>query len=122
MHLRLLADDALGRGNQWISWIHLQDMRATDLLPVDRRRASRGPVNASAPQPVTNEQFGRAAASTLHKPYWIKAPSPALKLVLGEMSALLLEGQRVLPAKALEAGFKFQFETIEAALRDLLRP
>ena len=109
---RLLAGGPLGSGNQWISWIHLQDIvRLISFLLTDDSVS--GPVNASAPQPVTNEQFGRAAASTLRKPYWIKAPSPALKLVLGEMSALLLEGQRVLPAKALEAGFKFQFETIE---------
>ena len=93
--------------------------RATDFLPVDHDSVG-GPRERIGSAARDERTVWQSSGFALRKPYWIKAPSPALKLVLGEMSALVLEGQRVLPAKALEAGFKFQFETIEAALRDLL--
>ncbi|MFS8570353.1 MAG: TIGR01777 family oxidoreductase [Thermaerobacter sp.] len=117
---RLGLGGVLGSGRQWVSWIHIDDLCRLIIFAAENP-AIRGPLNATAPEPVTNRQFTRALARTLGRPAFLRVPAAALRLVLGEMSTLLLDGQRVIPQRALDAGFEFRFPTIEAALTDLLR-
>ncbi len=79
-----------------------------------------GPFNMTAPNPATNAEFTRSLARALHRPAFFSAPSLFLKLVMGERSALMLEGQCVLPAKFKDAGFHFRFGELGIALQDLL--
>ena len=116
---RLFVGGPLGSGRQWLPWIHMADVvGAVDYL-VENSQLD-GVFNLSAPQPVQNAAFGKTLARILHRPYWIPVPAFALKLVLGEMSNLVLEGQRAIPKRLLEAGYVFHFVEHEAALRDLL--
>lgn len=118
---RFFVGGRIGSGKQYLAWIHLRDaMRAIRFL-IERDDA-RGAYNLTAPEPLTNEQFGRVLARVLHRPFWFPVPAFALKLALGEMAELLLlNGQRVLPERLLRAGFKFQFPTAQSALQDTLR-
>lgn len=107
-----------GSGRQWYSWIHIQDAIGIYLLAIDRIA---GAINATAPSPVRNEEFSRTLAEALHRPSALPAPPFMMKLALGEGATLILDGQRVLPKRALSEGFAFQFPTLGAALADLLR-
>ncbi|MEW5720290.1 MAG: TIGR01777 family oxidoreductase [Chloroflexota bacterium] len=111
----------IGNGKQFIAWIHLADyVRAIRFL-IENKNA-RGVFNLTAPNPLTNAEFGRVIACVLRRPFWFPVPAFALKLALGEMAELLLlSGQRVVPEKLLQAGFKFQFADAENALRDVLK-
>ncbi len=108
----------IGSGKQWTSWIHIEDLTALLAFALENVPLS-GPVNAVAPTPVTNADFTRALARALHRPALFPAPAFALKLALGEMSSMLLGGQRVLPAAALRAGFTFRYPELDSALADL---
>jgi hypothetical protein len=111
----------VGSGRQWMSCIALDDYieMAMFCLATD---AISGPVNFVGPEPVTNAEFTRTLASVLHRPALFPVPAAALKLAMGEMAEdTLLASQRVLPKRALAAGFKFQFPTLDAALRSALR-
>lgn len=111
----------LGRGRQWMSWIHREDMVSLILFCLDNREIS-GPVNATAPNPVTNRYFTRTLAKALHRPAIFHTPAPVLRLVMGEMAdELLLVSQRVLPEVAVTAGFQFQHPELPMALQDILR-
>lgn len=116
MPYRLFGGGPVGSGKQWISWIHLEDMVRLIMFCVDEDRMS-GPVNASAPTPVTNDEFGRALGKAMGRPHWFPVPSFLMKAAFGELSALLLEGQRALPRKALDSGFTFRHPTINAAMQ-----
>mgnify|MGYP000941988278 FL=1 len=116
---RLFVGGRVGSGRQWISWIHIEDMTRLILFCLDNEEVQ-GSVNGSAPEPVTNDQFGRAVAAALKRPHWFPVPAVLMRLLFGEMAVLLLEGQRALPNAALEAGFTFRYPTIDEAVRDLL--
>ncbi|BCG57843.1 TIGR01777 family oxidoreductase [Paenibacillus sp. URB8-2] len=108
----------IGSGRQWLSWIHLADMVAL----IDYCAACSdisGPVNATAPDPVTNDRFGTAVGQVYRRPHWFPLPAFLLKAVLGELSEILLKGQRVLPAKLLQHGFVFAYPDLPKALRQL---
>lgn len=108
----------IGAGNQWVSWIHLTDIvRLIDFCIQNPTIA--GPVNATAPHPVTNEEFGRTIGKVYKRPHWFPLPAILLKTAVGELSEILLKGQRVLPSAALEHGFIFTFPTLQTALEDL---
>lgn len=108
----------IGTGSQWVPWIHLTDIvRLIDYCI--QNPAISGPVNATAPHPVTNEEFGRTIGKVYKRPHWFPLPAFLLKTAVGELSEILLKGQRVLPAAALEQGFSFTFPTLQAALEDL---
>lgn len=109
----------LGDGKQWMSWVHIEDYVAA-VLRLLRDEQMRGPFNMTAPQPVTNAGFTRTLGGVLHRPAFFIAPALVLKLAMGERSALLLEGQRVLPDKLKAAGLAFKFRELDGALRDLL--
>ncbi|AZS16851.1 TIGR01777 family oxidoreductase [Paenibacillus lutimineralis] len=112
------AGGRIGTGKQWVPWIHIDDLVSLIDYCVTCSEIL-GPVNAVSPNPVTNEQFGRAIARVHHRPFWLPLPTFALRSVLGEMSLLLLEGQRVIPQAASSSGFIFTFPHLEAALTDL---
>jgi uncharacterized protein (TIGR01777 family) len=108
----------MGSGKQWMSWIMLSDI--IKLIDYAVHQSSiEGPLNAVAPHPVTNDKFGRMLGTAYHRPHWFPVPAPVLNLALGEMSELVLQGQRVLPAKALEHGFVFQYPELLSGLKSL---
>lgn len=108
----------LGSGRQWMPWIHIKDQIALIDFLLHQKNAS-GPYNACAPKPVRNREFAKTLGSVLHRPAFMPMPALALKVGLGELSLLLLGGQKALPARLLEAGFSFQFTDLRAALDDL---
>ena len=109
----------LGSGKQWMSWVHIEDV--VDLIRFALENpAIRGPVNTTAPSPVTNEQFARQLGATLHRPAILPVPAFAIKLMFGELASDILSSQRALPKAAQTAGYKFQFPELGAALRELL--
>lgn len=99
-------------GQQWYSWVHLDDVVGIYLLAID---GYRGVLNATAPNPVTNREFTHALAAAVHRPALFPAPEFALKLVFGEGAYIVSEGQRVLPEAALAAGYTFRYPRIDAA-------
>lgn len=106
----------IGTGRQWLSWIAREDL-VTLIRHLLADDALSGVFNATAPTPVTNAEFTRALADALHRPALVPVPALALRLALGEMSGLLLGGQRVLPARLEAAGFAFAAPTLAACLR-----
>ena len=118
---RLFAGGPIGTGRQWFSWIHRDDVIGILRLALEHEEV-RGPVNATGPEPLTMRDFSGTLGRVLGRPSWLPVPEFILRAALGEMSDMLLTGQRVLPAKAIAAGYQFRFETAEAALRDILGP
>jgi hypothetical protein len=112
---RMGVGGRLGSGRQWMSWIHLEDLTALLLFAVENR--FQGPLNAVAPHPVTNADFTRELARALRRPALFPVPEFALRLLFGEMADVLLDSQRVAPAAAEAAGFRFRFPQLPPALR-----
>ena len=109
----------LGTGRQFMSWIHIDDLVRQFLFVLDRDNPA--PIyNATAPHPVTNAEFTRTLGAVLRRPTVLPVPAFALKVLLGEMSEMLLKGQRVLPAPFLEEGFQFHFPELKIALRNIM--
>lgn len=118
---RLGVGGPLGSGRQYWSWIHRDDWVRLTMFAIDHA-AVIGPLNMSAPAPVTNAEFARTLGRVLRRPALLPTPAMALRFLLGEMAdAMVLSGQRVTPARALALGFDFRFKTLESALADLLR-
>jgi hypothetical protein len=110
----------IGNGRQWLSWIHLADQISANRFLIENESA-RGAFNLTAPNPLTNADFGRVLARVLRRPFWFPVPAFALKLALGEMAeSLLLSGQRVVPERLQQAGYQFKFDDAERALRNVL--
>lgn len=119
---RLGLGGPLGSGRQWMSWISLPDAVAAILFAL-QTPALDGPVNLTAPEPVTNAVFTRALARALHRPAVLPAPAFALRLALGEMAdEALLASTRVLPARLASEGFVFQHPVLDRALAVALAP
>lgn len=117
---RLGLGGPIGNGRQWMPWIHLQDqIGLIDFLL--QQADARGPYNACAPQPVRNKAFAQALGRALHRPALLPLPGLLLKIALGELSGLLLGGQKALPQRALAAGYAFRFTAIDSALADLFK-
>ena len=104
-----------GNGKQYISWIYKADMIRIILFLLDNNNLS-GAINATAPEPVTNETFTKKVATHYKRPVLFKAPAFVLKILLGELSQLFLEGQRVVPEKLLQAGFQFEQKSLDDML------
>ncbi len=118
---RLFGGGPVSSGRQFMSWIDRDDWSSLAHWMLTTAEA-RGPFNASAPGPVTNETFSAALARAMRRPNWMRVPAFALRLAVGEMAdSLLLKGQRVVPRRALDLGYRFRFPEVEGALRDLLR-
>ncbi|MGA7991255.1 MAG: TIGR01777 family oxidoreductase [Thermoanaerobaculia bacterium] len=116
---KAFAGGPLGTGKQWMSWIHEGDLVELFVFAIENPAVS-GPLNATAPNPVTMRDFATALGRALHRPSFAKAPAVAIRLALGEMATVVLDGQRVVPKKALDLGFTFRFTDVLAALRDVV--
>lgn len=115
---KLFLGGPVAGGRQWMSWIHHADVIGLVLFALDHVDAS-GPINATAPNPVTNRQFARALGRALHRPSFFPTPGFMLRLGLGEVAGVVATGQRVLPRRALSLGYSFRFPALESALGDL---
>jgi uncharacterized protein len=118
----------VAKGDQWMSWIHIDDIAGIFRLAIENGAAS-GPLNGTAPNPVRNAEFAKTLSSVLKKPYtpWrvyvpFGPPDGLLRLVLGEAATIVTTGQRVLPAKPLELGYKFKYPHLADALRAVFTP
>lgn len=115
---KVFAGGTVGSGKQWVSWIHLKDVVGGILFAANNKHL-KGPVNFTAPNPVRIKEFGQILGKILHRPHWIPAPAFALRMALGEMSILVLEGQKVLPQTLLTHGYSFLFNDLQHALEDI---
>ncbi len=118
--VKLFVGGPLGGGQQYLPWIHLDDEVAAIRFLIENS-TTKGVYNLSAPQPVTNAEFVKVLGKVLGRPTFMPTPGFALKLVLGEMSTLVLDGQRQMPKRLLAAGFKFQYGDAASALRAIYK-
>lgn len=116
---KLFVGGPLGGGKQYVSWIHIDDLVAAYLFLTESNLS--GVFNASSPNPETNKEFGKSAAKVLGRPAIFPVPAFMLKLILGEMSAVVLDGRRALPGRLLDAGFRFKFTHSTDAWKDILK-
>ncbi|WP_456276731.1 TIGR01777 family oxidoreductase [Bacillus sp. AK128] len=117
---RLYAGGTVGSGEQWLSWVHIDDVVGMIQFAIDESKIE-GPLNVVSPQPVKMKEFGKTIARVMKKPHWLPAPSFALKALLGEMSILVLEGQKVLPKKAEQYKYDFVYQRLDDALTNILK-
>ena len=116
----LFVGGHIGSGDQWVSWIHIQDeVRAIRFL-IEHQEA-RGAFNLVAPEPMTNAGLAKTIGQVMNRPVWIPLPGFAMRLAFGEVADVLLESQRAIPKRLLDLGFEFRFPEARAALRDLLK-
>jgi uncharacterized protein (TIGR01777 family) len=116
---QLFVGGPLGNGRQYLSWIHIDDEIGAIRFLIDNESAS-GAFNLVAPNPLTNSEFGKTIGRVLHRPSLLPTPGFALRILLGEVSTLVLDGQRAQPEHLLRLGYRFRFADAETALRDLL--
>jgi len=117
---RLFVGGRLGHGRQPAPWIHLDDVVGAICFLIEDPEA-RGPFNLAAPEPSTNAALGRAVARALRRPALLPVPGFLLRLILGEMATLILDGQRAMPRRLSERGYRFRHPDLPAALTQLLR-
>jgi uncharacterized protein (TIGR01777 family) len=117
---RFFVGGPLGSGNQWLPWIHMADEVGAIRFLMETPAAS-GAFNLCSPNPQTMKDFTATIGKVLGRPSYLPAPSFALKLALGEVSTLVLDGQRQVPQRLLEAGYRFHYSESKAALQDLLK-
>ncbi len=118
--IKLFAGGPMGDGKFAVPWIHVDDwVGAVRHLIADEN--ARGAYNLIAPTPTSNADFNRALAKVLRRPYWLSAPAFLLKILLGEMSVLVVEGRYAQPKRLLESGYQFQFENVKSAFGDLFK-
>lgn len=115
---QLFVGGTVGSGEQWLSWIHIDDVCGAILHAIENTELS-GPINFTSPNAKRMKQFGKIVGRTLNRPHWLPVPSFALKLALGEKSQLVLEGQYVVPEKLLQSGYQFKFPSVEDAIIDV---
>ncbi|NMA68938.1 MAG: DUF1731 domain-containing protein, partial [Desulfitobacterium sp.] len=109
----------LGKGNQYLPWIHIHDLVRMIRFIVKHEELS-GPINAVAPNPLKMKDFCKVLGKVLRRPSWFPVPEFLLKIALGQMAEMLLHGQRAVPRKILNSNFKFKFPDLEMALEDIL--
>jgi uncharacterized protein (TIGR01777 family) len=119
--VKFFVGGILGDGKQWMSWIHIEDVCRAFEYFIENEKSS-GIYNLTSPYPVTNADFMRALARKLKRPLIFRVPPFALRLIMGEVADYIaLEGQRVIPKRLLEEGFKFKYALLDEALEDLLK-
>lgn len=109
----------LGSGCQWFSWVHMHDLTEAFIFLLSHKDIS-GPVNLCSPNPLRNKDLGDAIGKVLQKPSFMPTPGFMIRLILGEFGDVLLKGQRVIPNRLMEAGFKFRYPDIEEALKNII--
>ena len=117
---KFFAGGPIGDGEQGMSWIHIDDMIQL-ILFIIKHTSLCGPINATAPTPVSNKVFSKSLGKALSRPAALTMPSPVLKVLMGEMSDLLTTGQYVIPKKALAHNYRFHFTDIDSALSSLIK-
>jgi uncharacterized protein len=118
---RLGLGGRFGKGDQWMSWVHIRDI-ANIFLYAAKTESLSGPVNGASPNPVRNREFTQALGTLLKKPTFCTVPSALVSTLLPEQSSLVLDSQRIIPEKLLTSGFQFQFPSLNEALQDLIQP
>lgn len=116
---KMMIGGPIGDGRQWFPWIHLEDEVGALRFLLEREEA-RGPFNLTAPAPETNRELTRLLGRVLSRPSFLPAPGFALRIALGEMADMVLQGQRAVPSRLQELGYTFRWPDLEPALRDLL--
>lgn len=116
---KMFLGGPMGSGRQWVSWIHLKDCARLFYEGIVNENYE-GVYNGTAPNPVTNKEQCRSLAKHLGRPCWLRVPSFAIRLMLGEVADLVVNGQRVLPKRAVDENFDFEFPDIDSAFKDLL--
>ena len=117
---QLYGGGPLGKGDQWVSWIHRDDLVNLLVAALENPEKYEGVVNGTAPNPTTMNGLCASVAEATNRPNWLPVPGFALKLLLGEGATVVLDGQRVLPDRARAAGFEFAYETVEEAMADIV--
>jgi uncharacterized protein (TIGR01777 family) len=115
---KLFVGGPIGSGRQWLPWIHIADEVAAIRFLIEHSEAT-GPFNLCAPDVLTYRDFARTAGNVMGRPSFFPVPGFVLRLAFGEMATVLLEGQRAVPQRLLDAGYTFRFPTLEDTLRDL---
>ncbi len=118
---RIFVGGPMGSGRQYISWIHMADEVGAIRFLMENQEAS-GVFNLVAPNALSNSEFGKTIARVIHRPAVFPTPGFAMRLLMGEVSTLVLDGQRCVPRRLLDLGYSFKFAEAERALRDLLSP
>ncbi|MBB6450641.1 hypothetical protein HNR44_002631 [Geomicrobium halophilum] len=117
---KLGAGGPIGSGEQWYSWVHREDV-VHFLIHALEHSGMEGAYNVTAPNPERMRDFGKELSRVLRRPHWLPAPAFAVRMALGEMSVLILEGQKVIPEKTKQSGYQFYYENLDHALGSLLR-
>ena len=117
--VRMFFGGPNGSGNQFLPWIHIHDVTEAILFLINNEK-SNGPYNFVAPEMATNALFNKTLAKELHRPYWLRIPASVFRLLLGEMSVLILKGRSAVPKRLLEENFYFKFDTLSKAIKDLV--
>lgn len=115
---KLFAGGPPGSGRQWFPWIHRDDVIGAILFALDHPNLS-GPVNLTTPAPVTMKEFCKSLGKAIRRPSWAPVPAFVLKAILGEMAEVVLSGQRAIPKKLMEGGYKFRYPALGEALASL---
>lgn len=116
---KLFVGGPIGSGKQYLPWIHIED-EVGAIRFLLHQEGAKGVYNLNAPEIVRNAEMGKMLAKVMRRPYWMPVPGFALKLLLGEMSTLVLDGQHVVPVRIVKEGYSFRYYHLEPALRDLL--
>ncbi len=117
---KIFAGGPLGSGQQWFPWIHRDDEIGLIEFALTNDKVS-GPLNATAPNPLTMTDFCKALGHALKRPSWAPVPAFVLKVLLGEMSEMLLTGQKAMPKAALDTGYVFKYPTADTALKAIYK-
>lgn len=117
---RAFLGGVVGSGDQWIPWIHREDVAGIVAFALDHADIS-GPVNVTAPEPVTMRRFAHTLGEVLDRPVWTRVPSPAVRVAMGEMAEAVLAGQAAVPEKLAAAGYQFRYPTLREALAAVLK-
>lgn len=117
---KMFGGGPIGQGSQVISWVHADDIVGLILFCLDKPDA-RGPINAVAPNAVTNEELAKSIGRAMHRPSWFRVPETFLKLGMGESSQIVTTGQHVMPQRALELGYEFRWPNLDPALASILK-
>jgi len=115
---KMFMGGPIGSGRQYVSWIHHEDLVGLILFALSNSSAT-GPMNGTAPEPVTNKTFSTALGTALHRPSFMPTPAFMLRVALGPVADVITKGQRVLPKKAIDLGYQFKYTNIDAALRNI---
>ena len=117
--MKAFVGGPLGSGSQWFSWIHIADVTSA-IRYIIHNDIINGALNLTAPNPVTNATLVRTIAKILRRPAALGITAPVLRFILGDMSSMLLDSQRIIPRRLIDYGFTFRYPEVQNALRDLI--